>query len=100
MEGYIYIYIYMVVSLNYCSQNGGNLYRAPYYNGNPNIGPRIIGDLDQYPYNHIILIMQLLLKGGSTEPTPLAYPHSAAAAHFFRYTGAYIGVLQRKWKLL
>ena len=44
---------YMVVSLNYCSQNGGNLYRAPYYNGNPNIGPRIIGNLDQslYPLN-------------------------------------------------
>ena len=40
----------MVVSLNYCSQNGGNLYRAPYYNGNPNIGPRIIGNLEQYPY--------------------------------------------------
>ena len=40
----------MVVSLNYCSQNGGNLNRAPYYNGNPNIGPRIIGNLDQYPY--------------------------------------------------
>ena len=40
----------MVVSLNHCSQNGGNLYRAPYYNGNPNIGPRIIGNLDQYPY--------------------------------------------------
>ena len=39
----------MVVSLNYCSQNGGNLYRAPSYNGNPNIGPRIIGNLDQYP---------------------------------------------------
>ena len=37
----------MVVSLNYCSQNGGNLYRAPYYNGNPNIGPRTIGNLDQ-----------------------------------------------------
>ena len=36
---------------NYCSQNGGNLYRAPYYNGNPNIGPRIRGNLDQYP-NH------------------------------------------------
>ena len=35
---------YMVVSLNYCSQNGGNVYRAPYYNGNPNIGPRIIGN--------------------------------------------------------
>ena len=41
---------YMVVSLNYCSQNGGNLCRAPYYNGNPNIGPRIIGNLDQYPH--------------------------------------------------
>ena len=40
----------MVVSLNCCSQNGGNLYRAPYYNGNPNIGPRIIGNLDQYPH--------------------------------------------------
>ena len=39
----------VVVSLNYCSQNGGNLYRAPYYNGNPNIGPRIIRNLDQYP---------------------------------------------------
>ena len=43
---------YMVVSLNYCSQNGGNVYRAPYYNGNPNIGPSIIGTLDQYPYDH------------------------------------------------
>ena len=41
---------HMVVSLNYCSQNGGNLYRAPYYNGNPNIGPRIIGNLNQSPY--------------------------------------------------
>ena len=40
----------MVVSLNYCSQNAGTVYRAPYYNGNPNIGPRIIGNLDQYPY--------------------------------------------------
>ena len=30
---------------------GGNLYRAPYYTGNPNIGPRIIGNLDQYPYD-------------------------------------------------
>ena len=41
---------FLEVSLNYCSQNGGNLYRAPYYNGNPNIGPRIIGNLDQYPH--------------------------------------------------
>ena len=38
--------LHLVVSLNYCSQNGGNLYRAPYYNGNPNIGPRIIGKKD------------------------------------------------------
>ena len=40
----------LVVSLNYCSQNGGNLYWAPYYTGNPNIGPRTIGNLDQYPF--------------------------------------------------
>ena len=39
----------MVISLNYCSQNGGHVYRAPYYNRNPNIGPHIIGNLDQYP---------------------------------------------------
>ena len=43
----------MVVSRNYCSQNGGNLYRAPYYNGNPNLGPRIIGNLDQSPYTSV-----------------------------------------------
>ena len=41
--------LHLVVSLNYSSQNGGNLYRAPYYNGNPNIGPIIIGKKDQYP---------------------------------------------------
>ena len=40
---------HVIVSLNYCSQNGGNLYRAPYYNRNLNIGPRIIGNLDQSP---------------------------------------------------
>ena len=45
----------MVVSLNYCSQNGGNVFRDPYYNGNPNIGPRIIGNLDQYPCTAQIL---------------------------------------------
>ena len=50
MEDAIVYWVYMVVSLNYCSQNGGNLHRAPYYNGNPNMGPRIIGNLDQYPY--------------------------------------------------
>ena len=51
-----------VVSLNYCSQNGGNLYRAPYYNGDPNIGPRIIGNLDE---SHPIprKLQSLSLKG-------------------------------------
>ena len=44
----------MVVPLNYCSQNGGNVYSAPYYNGNPNIGPRIIGNLDQSPNNRVV----------------------------------------------
>ena len=37
------------VSLNYCSQNGGNLYRAPYYNRNLNIGPCINRSLGQSP---------------------------------------------------
>ena len=41
---------YMEVSLNYCSQNGGNLYRAPYYNRNLNIGPRIDSRLGQSPH--------------------------------------------------
>ena len=54
-EPYVHIYIYMVVSLNYSSPNGGNLYRAPYHNGNPSIGPRIIGNLDQYPYIYIYI---------------------------------------------
>ena len=40
----------MEVSLNYCSQNGGNLYRAPYYNRNLNIGPRIDSNLGQSPH--------------------------------------------------
>ena len=40
----------MGVSQNYCSQNGGNVYRAPYYNRNPNIGPRIDSNLRQSPY--------------------------------------------------
>ena len=38
------------VSLNYCSQNGGNVYRAPYYNRNLNIGPRIDSNLGQSPF--------------------------------------------------
>ena len=52
----------MGVSLNYCSQNGGKLYRAPYYNGNPNIGPRIVGNLDQSPYMSCIGIMAKKLE--------------------------------------
>ena len=47
----------VVVSLNYCSQNGGNVYRDPYYNGNPNTGPCIIGNLDQYPGEHGLLCL-------------------------------------------
>ena len=46
----------MGVSLNY--QNGGNLNRAPYYNGNLNIGPRIIGNLDQSLYIYIYIYIQ------------------------------------------
>ena len=76
---YIYIYIYiLVVSLNYCSQNGGNLYRAPYYNkalrpfrgtlGTLKGTDRVYGSFPkiggpQYgPQNTIILIMGTLNK--------------------------------------
>ena len=48
---------YMVVSLNYCSQNGGHVYRAPYYNGNP----RIIGNLDQSPYRSNIELPDIMM---------------------------------------
>ena len=44
---------HVVVSLNYCSQNGGNVYRAPYYHGNPNIGPRIM-EFRPIPMYHTI----------------------------------------------
>ena len=64
--------LYMVVFLNYCSQNGGNLYRAPYYNGNPNIGPRIIGNLAQSPYIYIPILQNhpAAAEWGSTQPKP------------------------------
>ena len=45
------------VSLNYCSQNGGNLYRAPYYDRNPNIGPRIDSNLGQSPTSFSVLFL-------------------------------------------
>ena len=48
------VLVLMEVSLNYCSQNGGNLYRAPYYNRNLNIGPRINSNLGQSP-NHLAM---------------------------------------------
>ena len=51
--GPLYIYIYMEDSLNYCSPNGGNVYRDPYYNWNLNIGPRIDSNLGQSPYRYI-----------------------------------------------
>ena len=40
----------MGVGPKYCSQNGGNLYRAPYYTRNLNIGPRVNSNLGQSPY--------------------------------------------------
>ena len=43
----------MEVSLNYCSQSGGNVYRAPYYNRNLNIGPLIDSNLGQSPYGNL-----------------------------------------------
>ena len=58
----------MVVSLNYCSQNGGNLYRAPYYNENPNIGPGIIGNLDQSPHGDILRMVEVLIDPGTPAP--------------------------------
>ena len=41
--GEIYISIYKLYK-----------YIAPYYFGNPNIGPRIVGNLDQYPYSKLV----------------------------------------------
>ena len=38
--------------LNFCFQNGGNLYRTPYYSRNLNIGPRIDSNLGQSPSNN------------------------------------------------
>ena len=43
---------YMEVSLNHCSQKGGNSYKAPYYNSNLHIGPRIDSNLRQAPHEH------------------------------------------------
>ena len=65
----------MVVSLNYCSQNGGNLYRAPYYNGNLNIGPRIIGNLDQSPHERNPHVEGIRVASTVQEPS-LRYPLS------------------------
>ena len=68
----------MVVSLKYCSQNGGNLFRAPYYNGNPNIGPRIIGNLDKSPYAY--LAQPGKFEGSGFYPQPKR--HQKRAPHF------------------
>ena len=48
--------------LEVCSQNGGNLYRAPYYDRNPNIGPRIDSNLGQSPTSSFSVIF--FLGGG------------------------------------
>ena len=76
----MYARIHMVVSLNYCSQNGGNLYRAPYYNGNPNIGPRIIRNLDQYPHGGKANPWQLYERY-SLKPRNPANPVTLSSAH-------------------
>ena len=55
-RGIVLLDSHVVVSLNYCSQDGGNLYRAPYYNGNPNIGPRIMGNLDPSSCSSLMLL--------------------------------------------
>ena len=81
-----------------------NLYRAPYYNGNPNIGPRIIGNLDQ---SHIESQKQLhdcstplspdqpssWRSGGFPSGVPfLAVPQKQGLQHF----GIYFGVPLRE----
>ena len=58
----------MEVSLNYCSQNGGNSFRTPYYNRNPNIGPRIDSNLGQSP--HVNCRGCMLLASASQEVNP------------------------------
>ena len=75
---------YMEVSLNYCSQNRGNLYRAPYHNGNPNIGPRIIRNLDQYPHNGHKLSLGYSEGPGMVEPL-------SQGAHIYIYIYMYGG---------
>ena len=72
--------LHMEVSLNYCSQNGGNLYRDPYYNRNLNIGPRIIGNLDQYPHENV---------AGSSSFSPVALEsfRASASSGFIRTGG-------------
>ena len=62
---------HLEVSLNYCSQNGGNLYRAPYYNRNLNIGPRIASNFGSY---HLVN-----LKPSLTETTALGQASAARA---------------------
>ena len=57
----------MEVSLNYCSQNGGNLYRAPYYNRNLNIGPRIVSNLGQSTYKGFLTPNSKELNGKDHE---------------------------------
>ena len=103
----------MVVSLNYCSQNGGNLYRAPYYDGNPNIGPRIIRNLDQYPYACIHLAspsLEFLTSPGSKylvhqkegrdfECTPHDTPGPARASwHLLRSTKLMSVGTSKEWR--
>ena len=54
------VYIYMEVSLNYCSKNGGEIYIGlRISNRNLNIGPRIDSNLGQSPYIYIYIHIRL-----------------------------------------
>ena len=90
----------MGVSLNYCSQNGGNLYRAPYYNGNPNIGPRIMGNLDQYP-SYPSITQYCRSQASSTQMFCSRMPEPASPAiilscyiryHCYHYASSYVTI--------
>ena len=82
---------------------GGNLYRAPYYNGNPNIGPRIIENLDQSP-NY--LKQQLSVQRSRSCPEvealrpPVSDSRNPGAKGFGDWGevnyGGYIGIMEKK----
>ena len=87
----------MVVSLNYRSQNGGNSYRAPYYNRNLNIGPRIIRNLEQSPYaiqnNSVRMTVQKQYPFTPQNPKPTLPLPQKNPTRLHSHEGSGIGVL-------